>query len=218
MSAVTVPPAPVPSSSRATVIDDRTPVSPLEVDYASRFEGWSTSVRLLTRPVYESDGYRFAGALVEDELLRAFTIRMYAGSTLGDLRQMQHTLQQVRAGMYARLPWNELADGRRVVTLSSTPSGGPLVQCREPGCLDYLGVHALDCDCDPWHVHRALILEDPEEQWRVEVFRIDAESEWRIELLVGDEYTGDTAAALALALSTAADEARRLNALPAVSR
>lgn len=217
MSAATVPPITVPSSSSTTVIDDRTPVSPLEVDYASRFDGWSTAVRLLTRPVYEADGYRFAGALVEDELLRTFTIRMYAGSTLGDLRQMQHTLQQVRAGMYARLPWKELADGRQVVTLSSTPAGGPLVPCRESGCLDYLGVHALGCDCDLWHIHRALTLEDIEEQWRVEVFRVDDESEWRIELLVGDEYTGDTAAALALALATAADEARRLNALPAVS-
>jgi hypothetical protein len=211
MSASRLAPTPDTSSSATTVVDERTPLTPLEVDSASRFDGWSTAVRLLTRPVYEKDGYRFAGALVEDELLRTFTIRMYAGSTLGDLHEMRATLALVQAGMYARLPWWELRDGRRAVTLSSTPSGGPLVPCREPACADYLGVHALGSDCDVWCVHCALRLEDGDEQWRLKVIRVDEEPEWRVELLVGDECSGDTAAALALALATAADEARRLN-------
>ncbi|PPF15227.1 hypothetical protein [Rathayibacter sp. AY1A7] len=209
MSSVIVQPAPDTSSSGTTVIDDRTPLNPLEVDYASRFEGWATVVRLLARPVYEADGYRFAGRIVEDEAARRFIIRMFAGSTLGDLQQMQLTLRQVRAGMYARLPWVDLADGRRVVTLSAKPFGGLLIPCREPACVNYRGAHVIDEDGSPWHQHTALKLED--DRWRVQVLRTDDEPEWIVELLVDDEHSGDEAAALSIALAAAADEARRLN-------
>ncbi|QHC71040.1 hypothetical protein [Rathayibacter sp. VKM Ac-2801] len=65
-----------------------------------------------------------------------------------------------------------------------------------------------------WIVHRALILDN--EQWRVAVYRTEDEAEWKVELEVNDECDGDTAAALAIALGTAADEARRLNLARAV--
>lgn len=211
MSAATVQPTPDTASSGTTIIDDRTPLVPLEVDYASRFEGWTINVRLLTRPVYEKDGYRFAAAIVEDELLQTFTIRLYAGATGGDLRHMQLLLRRVCGGMYARLPWWQLKDGRRCVTLSSVPSGGPLVTCHEPACSDYLGVHEIDAEDDPWLVHRAITLDDADHRWHVELFRVDEEREWKVELLADNECDGDCAAGLAVALRAVADEARRLN-------
>ncbi|PPF41333.1 hypothetical protein C5B93_01070 [Rathayibacter sp. AY1A2] len=202
-------PTPDAASSETTSLDLLTAPSPLEVDHAARFEGWATVVRLLARPVFEKDGYRFAGALVEDESARTFTIRMYAGSTIGDLQQMQLMLRRVREGLSGRLPWNGLADGRRVVTLSAEPFGGLLIPCREPACVNYRGAHVIGEDGSPWHQHTALKLED--DRWRVQVLRTDDEPEWIVELSVDDECSGDEAAALSLALSAAADEARRLN-------
>jgi hypothetical protein len=197
------------------------PPTPLEVDFCSRFAGYRVVERARRkRPVFTVDGARFAGEIVEWPTLGQFTIGMYDGARESDLASLHETLAEMRDGLFGRWPWTDgiarvgehAGEPYRVVTASSPPrpSGGWILECEEPACTSFGQAHTA-ADDDLWYLHHAVDLADADQQWRVIVYRDSTELAWAIEVMSLDELLPDAAAAFAVALAAAADEARRLN-------
>lgn len=209
-----------------------------EAAEAQKFADYVTKIKFLSSPVTYAEvperagdpsiRYRFATRLAVVPAAEEFVIGLRVGATEDDLEFAERELEAVRAGHFAKMPFEVrpstkspgeflyvLFPGRLYVPRAHRDRGEIerfIIECREPACEEFGGYHTVvNLVDDSFHEHVAY--ESMSAQWSVRATRESSADRWAVTVIADwIDVTPDLAMSLANDLKYAAAEVARLNA------